>query len=730
MPANEPRELRYPPDAFSNRELSWIDFNLRVLEEARDTSHPTLERMKFLAITASNLDEFFEVRIAGLAQATAEGVEQAGPDGLSSLQQLQQSLAKARLFVTEQYRCWNEELRPALAAAGVHLGGTEEIWSKHGDELKQHLDERLLPVLTPLAIDPAVPFPRIENKVLCVAGLIRRPGETRTKLAVVTIPRVLPRLIQVRGASQPTFVFLGELVRRYFDRVFDGHEILCTTEFRVTRNSNLYVNEEEAQNLLEAVSEELRERRKGDAVRLEFDDDAPKDLETMISQALDLDESLVFRVGGPVNLNRLMMVYPLIQRPDLKFPSFQPAEPSWTAEGPQFFDRLRAHDLLLHHPFDSFNPVVNFVQSAANDPKVLAIKLTLYRAGTDSPIVGALLAAARAGKQVTAVVELKARFDEATNIQWARMLEDAGVLVVYGIVGLKTHCKLCLLVREEGDRLRRYAHIGTGNYNPATAKMYTDLSLLTARTDLTADVERAFHLLTSHSSRPLYKKLLVSPEEMLPSLLALIEAETKEAKAGRVARIIAKCNALVDRDIIQALYDASRAGVEIDLIVRGVCCLRAGVPGLSERIRVRSVVGRFLEHSRIYSFHAGGEGRLYVGSADLMPRNLRGRVEVLTPIEDPALARQVRDEILSVYLEPRPRVRLMNPDGVYQRPAKETWVDERDAQTVFMHRVQKQLATHQKVAERPRPKPKMKPAPRAKKISPQSAHAPPTADAS
>jgi polyphosphate kinase len=725
MPPPESPEPRYPTDAFTNRELSWLDFNRRVLDEARDASNPLLERLKFLAITASNLDEFFEVRISGVLQNVADGVEQPGADGLTSTQQLQRCLAASREFVSSQYRCWNDELRPALAAAGVHIGGTDEIWAKHGEELSRYLDERLLPVLTPLAIDPAVPFPRIENKVLCVAGLIRRPGEVRTKLAVVTIPRVLPRLVPVRGAAEPTFVFLGELVRRYFDRVFDGHETLSTTEFRVTRNSNLYVNEEEAQNLLEAISEELRERRKGDAVRLEMDEEAPKDLEAMIAQAMDLPEEQVFRVDGPVNLNRLMTVYPALLRPDLKYAQFQPVEPSWIGDPQRFFERLRAQDLLLHHPFDSFNPVVAFVQAAANDPKVLAIKMTLYRAGTDSPVIGALMAAARAGKQVTAVVELKARFDEATNIQWARMLEDAGVQVVYGIVGLKTHCKLCLLVREDGDRLRRYAHIGTGNYNPATAKLYTDLSLLTARAELTTDVDRTFHLLTAHSRESRCKKLLVAPDAMLPKLLELIERETKEAKAGKPARIVAKTNALVDRDIIQALYDASQAGVEIDLVVRGVCCLRTGIPGRSERIRVRSMVGRFLEHSRIYYFHAGGEGRIYIGSADLMPRNLRGRVEVLTPVEDPAAARQLRDEILAVYLENRPRIRVMQPDGTYAALPRESWVDERDPHAVFMQRVQKQVATNQKVVERPRRPRSAKPTTRTRKAAPQSAHANP-----
>ncbi|HYC76880.1 MAG TPA: polyphosphate kinase 1 [Planctomycetota bacterium] len=728
MALNDPRELRYPSDAFTNRELSWIDFNARVLEEARDPGNPLLERLKFLAITAGNLDEFFEVRIAGLVQAVADGVDAAGDDGLTASQQLARCLARAREFVAEQSKCWNDELNPALAQAGVVIGETEELWRDHHEELRSYLEERLLPVLTPLTIDPAVPFPRIENKVLCIAGLIRKPGAAGARLAVVTIPRVLPRLVPVRGAGPNVFVFVGELVRRCFDRVFDGHETLCTTEFRVTRNSNLYVNEEEAQNLLEAISEELRDRRKGDAVRLELGVDAPKDLEAMLAQALDLPEEQVFRVDGPVNLNRLMTAYALVARPDLKYPPFLPAEPAWVGDGGAFFDRLRNHDLLLHHPFDSFNPIVAFVQAAATDPKVLAIKLTLYRAGTDSPVIAALLAAARAGKQVTAVVELKARFDEATNIQWARVLEDAGVQVVYGIVGLKTHCKLCLLVREEGERLKRFVHIGTGNYNPATAKIYTDLSLFTARQDVTQDVERAFHLLTSHASRPMMKKLLLAPETMLPTLLYLIEQEAREAKAGRPAKIVAKCNALVDRDIIQALYDASRAGVQIDLVVRGICCLRAGVPGLSENIRVRSVVGRFLEHSRIYLFHAAGENKVFIGSADLMPRNLRGRVEVLTPIDDPGLRQTVRDEILAAYLEDRPKVRRLTPEGAYVPLPKEKWVDDRDPQTVLMQRVQRQLATHQKVVERPR-RPRPKPSLRGRRTGPALKVEPP-ADAS
>jgi polyphosphate kinase len=695
---------RYGPESFTNRELSWLDFDGRVLEEAHDPANPLLERVKFLAITASNLDEFFEVRVAGVLQTAAEDVDLVGPDGISSRDLLTRICKRSREFVAEQYCVWNEELKPALTAAGLIVGASDAIWAAHGDDLWKYAEERLRPVLTPLAIDRAHPFPRVENKLLCIAGLIRRPGETTSRLAVVTIPRVLPRLVPIKGSDPPAFVFLGELVRHFFDRLFPGYEVSGVSEFRVTRNSNLYVNEETADNLLEAISDELRQRRRGDAVRLELADTAPKELESMLVSALDLNEELVFRVKGPVNLHRLMSFYVGTSRPDLKFTPFQPVEPAWAAEGSQFFDRLREQDLLLHHPFDSFNPVASFVQAGAVDPKVLAIKVTLYRTGNDSPVVNALIAAARAGKQVTAVVELKARFDEAMNIQWARSLEEAGVQVVYGLVGLKTHCKVCLLVRDEGDRLRRYAHLATGNYNPATAKVYTDLSLLTAREDVTADVAEVFNLLTTQSRPQHLNKLTVSPDGMLASILKWIEFEAKEARAGRPARIIIKANALVDRDVIEALYDAARAGVRIDAVVRGICCLRPEVAGLSENIHVRSVVGRYLEHSRIYWFHAGGDNRLVVGSADMMPRNLRGRVEVLFPIEDKELARTVREEILGVYLEDRPKARVLGADGVYRRIPAAQWVDDRDPHTVFLQRVQNQVAQHQRVVERERPK--------------------------
>jgi polyphosphate kinase len=717
---------RYGPETFTNRELSWLDFDSRVLEEARDPSNPLLERLKFLAITASNLDEFFEVRVAGVLQTAAEGVDLVGPDGIGSRDLLTHICKRAREFVAEQYCVWNEELKPALTAAGLVVGANESIWSAHGDDLWRWVDERLRPVLTPLAIDPAHPFPRVENKLLCVAGLIRRPGEATSRLAVVSIPRVLPRLIPVKGSDPPAYIFLGELVCHFFARLFPGYEVSGVAEFRVTRNSNLYVNEEEADNLLEAISDELRQRRRGDSVRLELADSAPKELESMLVSALDVNEELVFRVKGPVNLHRLMSFYGTATKPELKYPAFQPVEPAWATEGAQFFDRLRDQDLLLHHPFDSFNPVAGFVQAGANDPKVLAIKVTLYRTGNDSPVVSALIAAARAGKQVTAVVELKARFDEAMNIQWARSMEEAGVQVVYGLVGLKTHCKLCLLVRDEGDRLRRYSHLGTGNYNPTTAKIYTDLSLLTAREDITADVAEVFNLLTTQSRPEKISKLVVAPDGMLASVLKWIDHETREAKAGRPGRIIAKMNALVDREVIEALYDASRAGVKVDLIVRGICCLKPGVPGLSENITVRSVVGRYLEHSRIYWFHAGGEPRVLLGSADMMPRNLRGRVEVLFPIEDKDLARTVREEILGVFLEARPKVRILGPDGVYRRIPASQWVDDRDPHTVFLQRVQKQVAQHQRVVERERPKPP--PGRGRRKAFPASPHRPAAGD--
>lgn len=695
---------RYPSDAYVNRELSWIDFNRRVLDEARDPSNPLLERLKFLAISANNLDEFFEIRVSGLHQAVLGDVEDPGPDALTSNEQLRGVCDKARAFYADQYELWNGTLRPELAAAGLHIGAVPDLFREHESELVAYLEDRLLPVLTPIVIDPAHPFPRIENKALCVGALLKRPGIKGARLGVVTVPRVLPRLVAVKGAAATTYVFVGELVKHFIARVFPGCDVVATAEFRITRNSDLYIDEDGAQNLLDAVNEALRERKKGDPVRLEIGDDAAQQLESMLMEAADLTPDLVFRVPGPVNLNRLMTAYGLVNRPDLKFPTFVPAEPGWSKNGKFSFERLASRDVLLHHPFDSFNTISAFLAAAAADPQVHAIKITLYRTGDDSPIVDALKKAARAGKQVTAIVELKARFDEATNIQWVRELEDAGAQVAYGVVGLKTHCKLALVVRDEGDRFVRYAHLGTGNYNPTTARIYTDVSLLTADESLTLDVANVFNMLTSFSRPESWNHLLVAPDCMLTPLLRLIEAETKEARAGRPARIIAKTNGLVDRDIIDALYDASRAGVDIDLIVRGICSLRAEVPGLSDRIRVRSMVGRFLEHSRIYWFLRSGTPGVWVGSADLMTRNMRGRVEVLFPILDPLLARHIRSDILGVYLDDRPKIRELGADGIYRALPSDAWTDGRDPHAIFMTR-----AAQQPEGTAPIPPPAQKP---------------------
>jgi polyphosphate kinase len=671
------------PQSVTNRELSWLAFNRRVLEEARDPTNPLLERVKFLAISANNLDEFFEVRVAGLLQQTEAGVEETGPDGLSPGEQLTQIARAAHSLVGEQSHCWNEELLPALDAAGISIRRPWELDGDAGAFVDAYCQRWLLPILTPITVDPAHPFPRVLNKALCIAALLQSLNGEGDLLGVITVPRVLPRLLRLPNDQRIEYVFLADLVQARVHDLFHGYRVLDTAAFRVTRNSNLYLDEDEVDDLISAIEAELRNRRQGEAVRLEVEADASPALVSQLQANLELEDACVYRVAGPVNLARVMQLHLDTPRADLKDePYAPPAPPTTTPE--QFFDELRRRDLLLHHPYESFAPVIDFVRMAARDPNVLVIKQTLYRAGDDSDVVRALIDAADAGKEVTAVVELKARFDEAANIRWARRLEDAGVHVVYGLVGLKTHCKLSLLVRQEGDRVVRYAHLGTGNYNPSTARLYTDLSLLTARPDITSDVAEVFNVLTSLSPQPRLRRVLLAPFDMLATLRTRIEREATHARAGRPARIVAKMNALLDPDIIAALYEASQAGVRIDLIVRGICALRPGIAGLSERIRVVSLVGRYLEHSRIFSFENGGNPEVWLGSADWMPRNLRARVEILFPIDDPALRDRVRHEILALYLADRVKARELLDAGLYLRRVASAGEPVIAAQDAFM----------------------------------------------
>src|ERR1700723_111818 len=623
------------PQYYLNRDTSWLAFHRRVLEEAGDESNPLLERVKFLAISASNLDEFFEIRVAALVQQIEDGYNEAGPDGTTLMQKRELLGNLCHEFVDDQYECWNSRLRPALAASGIRVLGLHELDPDALRFVEEYCEKELDPLLTPVTVDPAHPFPRVINKALCLAFLLRRRRRSAlTYTGVVSVPRALPRLVRLPSKDTADFIFLADLVAHHAVRMYHGYDIVSSAPFRVTRNSNLYLAEEEARSLLESVRTELHNRRKGDAVRMEIEADADPEIIERLRTVFELDPWQVFPVNGPVNLVRLFNVYEQVDRPDLKDRPFTPRELRLTSKSKDLFEELRRHDILLHHPYDSYDAVVNFIESAAEDDKVLSIKQTLYRTNEHSLIVPSLIDAA-SRKEVTAVVELKARFDEAHNIRWAREMEDAGVQVFHGLVGLKTHCKLSLLVRRDPDgATRQYAHLGTGNYNATTARIYTDLSLLTADPEITSSVHDVFSFLTAYAEHPNYGPLLVAPLDLAEKCMSLIAREAEHARMGRPARIIAKMNALLDIDIIQALYRASQDGVDIELLVRGICALRPGIRGLSDRIRVRSIVGRFLEHSRIYYFENGGEPEVFLGSADWMPRNLPERVGGLFPLKN------------------------------------------------------------------------------------------------
>ncbi len=655
------------PSLVLNREASWLAFNRRVLEEAENSRNPLLERVKFLAITARNLDEFFEIRVGGLMQRIEDGQIDPGPDGRTPAQEAQLVAQFTRDFMRDQYRCWNHCLRPALADEGIRVVGMKELTPEQRSFVAEYCARELDPLLTPVTVDPSHPFPRVLNKALCQALLLRRRRRaSSTYMGVVTVPRVLPRLIKLpRRNGTEDYIFLADLVASHTVDMYRGYEIISEAAFRVTRNSNLYLQEEESRNLLESVRTELHNRRKGDAVRLEIEADANPEMIERLRGYFELEDWQIYRTNGPVNLSRLFHFYEETDRPDLKFKPFVARELQLNRKSQDIFEEIRHRDILLHHPYDSYDSVVNFIRTAAEDPNVLSIKQTLYRTSENSPIVRALIDAA-ANKEVTVVVEVKARFDEASNIRWARSLEDAGVQVFHGLVGLKTHCKLALMVRKDPDgETRLYSHLGTGNYNSITAQYYTDLSLLTADPEITASVHSVFNFLTAYAERPSYDPLLVAPINLAERSINLIAREADHARHGRPARIIAKMNSLLDRNIVRELYRASQAGVQIDLIVRGICGLRPGVRGISDRITVRSIVGRFLEHSRIFYFANGGEEEVYLGSADWMPRNLLERVEVLFPIKDAMLKQRIRGEILEAYLADKAQAHILQPDGKY-----------------------------------------------------------------
>jgi polyphosphate kinase len=669
-----PRISLENPELFLNRHLSWMQFNGRVLEEALDARNPVLERLKFLAITASNLDEFVEVRVAGLLQQVEQGRGEIGPDGLLPGEALEKIAASIHEFVHAQYDCWREKLIPALSEESIRVRRFSELNTEAHAAVEKFYTERVEPLLTPVTVDPAHPFPRVLNKALCLAILLRkRRKAAHTYLGVVTVPRALPRVFRLPAAKgKLEYIFLYDIVHSYAERLFRGYQILSAAPFRVTRNSNLYLREEESRSILDSVDAQLHRRRKGEAVRLEVEAGADPEITERLRLNFGLQPWQIFAVDGPINLSRLFNLYEQTPRPDLKFRPFVPREIEPKLGASTIFDQLRQHDLLLHHPYDSYSTVVRFIETAASDPDVLSIKQTLYRTSEDSPIVRALVGAA-AKKEVTVVVELKARFDEASNIRWARSLQEAGVQVCHGLVGLKTHCKLALLVRRDPDgKLRRYAHLGTGNYNPLTARFYTDLSLLTRDIKITQAVHQVFNYLTAYSERSHFGPLSVAPLNLGRNCVSLIDREAAHARAGRRTFIIAKVNSLLDTKIIQALYRASQAGVQIELIVRGACALRPGVRGISSRIRVRSIVGRFLEHSRIFVFGNGGQPEVYLGSADWMPRNLYERVEVMFRLKDPELCRKVCGMILAPYLADTEKTRFLQADGGYTRSLRNT----------------------------------------------------------
>jgi polyphosphate kinase len=657
------------PAHFLNRELSWLEFNQRVLNEASNPDNPLLERLKFFCIVSSNLDEFFEVRVAGLKQQIESDIVSRSIDGLTATEIFKAVSARVRKMVNEQYACWREDIRPALARHGIRIIEIGELEREDFEWVQEYYRTQVRPVLTPLAIDPAHPFPQLLNKSLnlIVRLELARGPEMLKHMAVVQIPRILPRMIQLpRTDARQDYVYLGQLISHNLADLFPGTNILGCWPFRVTRNSELYIDEEETANLLKAVENELHNRRKGDAVRLEIEHDCPRHIRDALLKTLRLTEDDLYLVDGPLNPTRLMTLTQGDHSPELRYKPFvAPVAPALRGKA-DLFAAIRERDILLHHPYENFNSVVDFLEQASADPDVLAIKQTLYRTGGDPRIIGALEAAVNNGKQVTAVVELRARFDEANNIQWARRLEENGVHVVYGLVGYKIHAKACLVVRREGHHIRRYVHLATGNYNPSTARLYTDIGLLTCRPDFGEDATNFFNLLTGICQYQPMRKLLVAPFELHKRMLELIERETENAKQGLPARIIAKVNSLAEPQIIEALYRASQAGVKIELIVRGVCCLKPGVKGLSENITVRSIIDRFLEHSRIYYFENACQPQVFIGSADWLPRNLFRRIEVVFPVEDGVLRERIINEILKLTLADNTRARTLSNDGSYE----------------------------------------------------------------
>ncbi len=646
----------------NNRELSWLRFNFRVLEEGRRKTNPLLERLKFLSIVASNLDEFFEVRVSGLEQQLTAQSPPADSSGLTQEKILNRIYRGTSYLVRLLYSTWNQEILPGLAQEKIFILSHSDLSNEQKEYLQRLYYKEIHPILTPIKIDPAHPFPWIINKALCIAVVFQSEIANQIEFGVVTVPGILPRIIRIPAlkGKPPTFILISEIIQENLDELFKGYIIHSKAPFRITRNSNLYLNEEETSDLLEAIKVELHNRKKGDAVRLEIREYATTDLIKQLCTIFNLRQNQVHFANGPVNFNRLMSLYSMVDRADLKYEPFSSKQPKWFQREKNIFQKIQEQDLLLHHPYQSFQPVIHFLEKASEDKDVLAIKMTLYRTVTDSPFIHALIKAAQNGKEVTVVVELKARFDEASNVAWAKYLLDNGVHVVYGLLGLKTHCKLLLVIRKEGNGIVKYSHIGTGNYNPKTALLYSDISLFTCHADIMRDVVEVFNFLTSRSKELRCKKLLVAPNFMLKKFLKMIDEEIKIAKEGKKALIIFKVNGLQETSIIEALYKASEAGVKVYGIVRGICCLKPGRKQYSENIQIRSIIGRFLEHTRIYYFE-NSKPKLYMGSADLMSRNLRRRVEVLTPILDKNITEEIIRDILELQLQDNVDARILNP---------------------------------------------------------------------
>lgn len=674
------------PKAFINRELSWLKFNERVLEEALDESTPLLDRVRFLSIFFSNLDEFFMIRVSGLRRQMEAGVIEAPPDGMSPSEQLAAMREELVPLLETCYKCWKKDLHGKLSDAGVQVLSYEQLKRKQRKVLRRYFKTEIFPVLTPLAFDPGHPFPHISNLSINLAVVVREP-ELGERFARLKVPQTFPRLLRIpheegldeleslglKEVKAPLFVWLEEVIASNLDLLFPGVEVVAVYPFRITRDADMDIEEDEASDLLSAMSEYVEQRRFGMAVRLEVADDMPDQIQTLLLQNLRLAPFQMYRTPSPMGLAGLSELCS-VERPELKFAPFLPNATRAFSADEDVFSAIRRRNVVLYHPYDSFTPVSNFVREAAEDPKVLAIKATLYRVGANSPIIEALMRARENGKQVAVLVELKARFDEENNITWARALERAGVHVVYGVVGLKTHAKVCMVVRRERQGIRRYVHFGTGNYNPITARQYTDIGLLTCEPDLAEDASDLFNALTGISRKDTYRRLLVAPGVMRDGFLSRIDREIEACQKTGSGRIVFKMNALTDRECIAALYKASQQGVRVDLQVRSMCCLRPGVKGLSENIRVTSIVGRFLEHTRMYYFSNGGDDELFAGSADLMSRNLDRRVEALFPIDDPELLAALRDDVLFKHLEDTAKCRELRTDGSYRkvRPAKNT----------------------------------------------------------